>query len=75
MKTENRKAKREMWQNVLSNAYRDHVWRALEFTKPAMNMALPALRDESGNTATSIEEKRQMLMDHAFPLPPSRLYL
>jgi hypothetical protein len=36
-----------------------------------MNMALPALRDESGNTASSIEEKRQMLMDYAFPLPPS----
>jgi hypothetical protein len=49
------------------------VWRALEFTKPAMNMALPALRDESGNTATSIDEKRQMMMDHAFPLPPSDL--
>jgi hypothetical protein len=38
-----------------------------------MNMALPALRDESGNIATSIEEKRQILMDHAFPLPPSDL--
>jgi hypothetical protein len=71
MKTEIRKAKREMWQNLLSNAQRDDVWRALEFTKPAMNMALPALRDESGNTATSIEEIRQMMMDHAFPLPPS----
>jgi hypothetical protein len=71
MKTEIRKAKREMWQNFLSNAQRDDVWRALEFTKPAMNMALPAPRFESGNTATSIEGKRQMLMDHAFPLPPS----
>jgi hypothetical protein len=71
MKTEIREAKREMWQNFLSNAQRDDVWRALEFTKPAMNMALPVLRDESGNIATSIEEKRQMLMDHAFPLPPS----
>jgi hypothetical protein len=71
MKTEIRKAKREMWQNVLSNAQRDDVWRALEFTKPAMNLALPAHRDESGNIATSIEENRQMLMDHAFPLPPS----
>jgi hypothetical protein len=49
------------------------VLKALEFTKPAINMALPALRDESGNTATSIEEKRQMLMDHALPLPPSDL--
>jgi hypothetical protein len=36
-----------------------------------MNMALPALRDGSGNTATSIEEKRLMMIDHAFPLPPS----
>jgi hypothetical protein len=36
-----------------------------------MNMALPALQDESGNTATSIEEKSQMLMDHVFPLQPS----
>jgi hypothetical protein len=71
MKTEIGNAKREMWQNFLSNSQRDDVWRALEFTKPAMNMALPALRDESGNTATSIEEKRQMLMAHAFPLPPS----
>jgi hypothetical protein len=71
MKTEIRKAKREMWQNFLSNAQRDDVWRALEFTKPAMNIAQPALRDESGNTATSIVEKRQMLIDHAFPLPPS----
>jgi hypothetical protein len=71
VKTEIRKAKQEMWQNVLSNAQQDDVWRAWEFTKPAMNMALPALRDESSNTATSIEEKHQMLMDHAFPLPPS----
>jgi hypothetical protein len=36
-----------------------------------MNMALPVLRDESDNIVTSIEEKRQMLMDHASPLPPS----
>jgi hypothetical protein len=71
MKTEIRKAKREMWQTFLGNAQLDDVWRALEFTKPAMNMAHPTLRDESGNTATSIEEKRQMLIDHAFPLPPS----
>jgi hypothetical protein len=54
MKPEIRKAKREVWQNFLSNAQLDDVWRALEFTKPAMNMALPALQDESGNTATSI---------------------
>jgi hypothetical protein len=60
-----------MWQNFLSNAQRDDVWRALDFTKPAMNMALPALRDESGNTPTSTEAKRPMLMDHALPLPPS----
>jgi hypothetical protein len=46
------------------------MWMGLEFTKPGMNMALPALRDESGNKPTSIEEKRQMLMDHAIPLPP-----
>jgi hypothetical protein len=43
MKTEIRKAQREMWQNCVSNAQRDDVWRALEFTKPAMNMVLPAL--------------------------------
>jgi hypothetical protein len=49
------------------------VWRALEFTKPIMNMALPALQDESGNIATSIEEKYQMLMDHVIPVLPSDL--
>jgi hypothetical protein len=36
-----------------------------------MNIALQVLHDETGNTATSIEEKRQMLLDHAFPMPPS----
>jgi hypothetical protein len=47
------------------------VSRALEFTKPAMNMALPALRQESDNIATSIEENRQMLIDHALLYLPS----
>jgi hypothetical protein len=58
MKNEIRKSKRKMWQNFLMNAQYDDVWRALEFTKPAMNIALPVLHDDIGNTAISIEEKR-----------------
>jgi hypothetical protein len=70
MKNEIRKSKRKMWQNFLMNAQCDDVWKALEFTKPTMNIALPVLHDDIGNTAISIEEERQMLMDHAFPKPP-----
>jgi hypothetical protein len=73
MKTEIRIAQREMWQNLLSSAYQNDIWRALEFTKAAMNMALPARRDESDNIVTSIEDTRQMLKVHAVPLPPSHL--
>jgi hypothetical protein len=79
MKTQIHKAKHEMWQNLLSHALEDDVWRALEFTKLEMNMVLPTLRNEFTNIATSIEEQRQMLMAHAIPLPSSdpcnRLYL
>jgi hypothetical protein len=60
-----------MWQEFLGNATRDNVWKALEFTKPAMDTALPILTDEFGNCATLIEDKRQMLMHHAFPHPPN----
>jgi hypothetical protein len=60
-----------MWQTFLTNAECDDVWKALEFTKPAMNIALPVFYDETGNTATSIEEKRQMLLEHAFQMQPS----
>jgi hypothetical protein len=35
-----------------------------------MNMALPILVDDSGNTASSIEQKCQMLIDHGFPISP-----
>jgi hypothetical protein len=59
-KSEIRKAKREMWQTFLTRAERDDVWKALEFTKPAMNIALPVLHDETGNTAPSIKANRQM---------------
>jgi hypothetical protein len=71
MNTEIYQAKLEMWQDFLSNAQRDDVWRALEFTKPAMNMALPLLRDKSSNIATSIEEKHQMLDGPC--VPPSTI--
>jgi hypothetical protein len=58
MKTEIRKAKRKVWQNFSGNATRDGIWKALEFTKPEMNTALPLLTDEFSNCATAIEEKR-----------------
>jgi hypothetical protein len=71
IKSQIRKAKREMWQTFLTCAERDDVWKALEFTKRAINIALLVLHDKTGNTGTSIEQKRQTLLDHAFPMPPS----
>jgi hypothetical protein len=70
LKSEIRKAKRKMWQDFLINAKQYDVWRALEFTKPAMSITIPTLSDQFGNTASSTEDKRSMLMQHAFPNPP-----
>jgi hypothetical protein len=65
-----RKAKRDCWQAFLQDAQGEQVWQALRYTNPRTDAATGALRDEDGNTATTIEAKEELIVAAAFPAPP-----
>jgi hypothetical protein len=65
-----RKAKRDCWHAFLQDAQGEQIWQALRYTNPRTNAATGALRDEDGNTATTIEAKEELIVAAAFPAPP-----
>jgi hypothetical protein len=65
-----RKAKRDCWQAFLQDAQGEQVWQALGYTNPRTDAATGALRNEDGNTATTIEVKEELIVVAAFPAPP-----
>jgi hypothetical protein len=66
-----RKAKRDCWHAFLQDAQGKQVWQALRYTNPRTNAATGVLRDEDGNTATTIEAKEELIVAAAFPPPPA----
>jgi hypothetical protein len=43
MKTDICKGQYERWENLVSNALQNNVWRGQEFNNPVMNIRLPVL--------------------------------
>jgi hypothetical protein len=62
--------KRQMWQQFLQNAERDQCWVALRYCSPWASSTTPAIRDQMGGMAVTLEEKEVAFRQSAFPPPP-----
>jgi ribonuclease HI len=62
-----RKAKSEHWNEFLQQADETNLWIAAGYRKRGPTGPTPALVDEEGHTATTREEKEEMLRKQAFP--------
>ena len=62
-----RKAKSDHWNRFLQEAGENEVWTAAGYRKRGPTGPTPALTDETGQVATTREEKERMLRKQAFP--------
>ena len=50
---------------------KNRCWTALRYTKPLQFKTTPTLKDNDGNTATSMKAKEALVRKTAFPPPPT----
>ena len=68
LRNEIRKAKRKTWEEFLHKADGNNVWSVITYTKPQRGTSVPTIT-HNGATASTLEEKADMLLGISFPTP------
>ena len=63
-----RRARRQCWEDSLSKAYGEDVWKISGYIPPGEAAAVPTISHQ-GRTATTHEDKSRMLADISLPPP------